>query len=332
MLNARNKKMIISKTPFRISFAGGGTDLPSFYRKEQGAVTSTAIDRFMYVLMHSHFEKDQIRLAYTKTEIVNSVHELQHELIREAMKLTGVTEGVEIATIADVPAGTGLGSSSSLTVGALNALYAYRSKHVSEERLADEACRIEIDIVKEPIGKQDQYIAAYGGLKHFVFNPDDTVDVQPIICSKSTMRELDDNLLMFYTGKSRRAFEILKTQSANTEKKLSDLIQLRELAFKVRDALVSNDLASFGQLLHKGWLIKKNLTPMTSNELIDRQYELAMKAGALGGKLLGAGGGGFLMFYVPQEKQENVRNALCELREEKFRFHPAGSRITHIGD
>lgn len=324
--------MIISKTPFRISFAGGGTDIPSFYRHEAGAVISATINKFMYVFVHNHFEKSKIRLAYTQTEIVDSVHELQHELVREAMKLAHVIEGVEIATIADIPAGTGLGSSSSLTVGALNALYTYKSQHISEERLAREACKIEIDIVKEPIGKQDQYIAAYGGLKHFCFNPDETVDVKPIICSKSTMTQLENNLLMFYTGKSRQAYEILRKQSANTQKKFSDLVQLKELAFKVRDALNNNDLTSFGELLKAGWLIKKNLTSITSNEFIDKYYDLAIKAGALGGKLLGAGGGGFLLFYAPEEKHDSVRKALNDLREEHFKFQPTGSRITHIGD
>lgn len=323
--------MIISRTPFRISFAGGGTDLPAFYRKENGAVTSTAINKYMYVTINKRFD-GTIRVSYTKTEIANSVDEIKHELVREALKMTCVEGGVEVTTMADIPAGTGLGSSSSLTVGLLNALYAYQGKFVSAERLAKEACKIEIDIVKEPIGKQDQYIAAYGGLQHIRFNKDEGVFVDPVICNNSTKETLSQNLMLFFTGITRSANTILSEQNKKTEINIGVLRKIRVLSEKINDSLTKNNLIEFGKLLDEGWQLKKKLASGITNELIENCYNKALKAGALGGKLLGAGGGGFILLYCEKEKQDKVRKALSSLKETKFSFEPQGSKIIYVGE
>lgn len=326
--------MIISRTPFRVSFAGGGTDLPAFYMKEPGCVTSTTINKYMYITIHRSFD-NSILLKYSRTENVKNVDELIHTRVREAMKMTGVLKGVEITSVADIPAGTGLGSSCSFTVGILNALYAYKDMHVSAERLAKEACDIEIGILKEPIGKQDQYAAAYGGLQHIQFNPDGSVFHNLIICKKSIRRELDNNLLMFYTGMTRSASAILKKQSKNTKtdkNKFGFLVKMRDLARDLRDVLSKNDLTSFGEILHKGWMLKKQVAGGISNPVIDKYYNDARKAGALGGKILGAGGGGFLLLYVEEPNQEKVRDALFDLREMPFELEPQGSKIIYVSD
>ncbi|HHE48338.1 MAG TPA: GHMP kinase [Candidatus Acetothermia bacterium] len=322
--------MIISKTPFRISFLGGGTDLPAHYRRAGGAVLSTTIDKYMYVAVNPRFE-DTLRVAYTRTEIVESLDELQHELVREALRLVGVKKGVEVVTIADVPAGTGLGSSSSLTVGLLHALYAYTGKFVSRERLAREACEIEIERLGHPIGKQDQYAAAYGGLNFIRFNPDETVFVEPVICSPEVKKELFDSLLIFYTGLRRSSGSILWEQARRAEEKHGVLVRLSELAEAGREAVGRGDLESFGLLLHEGWQLKRTLASGISRPEIDAWYETARAAGALGGKILGAGGGGFLLLFCPVERKEAVRLRLSQfgLREFQVAYEPQGSRIIY---
>jgi len=323
--------MIISRTPLRISFAGGGSDLSAYYSRRPGAVTSTAITKYMYVTVNKRFD-DSIRVSYTHTEIVDNMDDLEHELVRESMKMTGVETGVEITTISDVPARTGLGSSSSLTVGLLNALYAYKGVYASPKRLAEEACRIEIDILKEPIGKQDQYIAAYGGLQHIRFNPDESVFVDPVICSPEVRRNLDENLLIFYLGMKSEGHDILRKQTKNTAQKLHVLDEMVGIAGKIKTTLSEGDLEEFGALLHRGWVLKRGLAEGITNTQIDKIYDKARACGALGGKVLGEGGGGFLLLYCPHGKQGNLRKVLGDLREYHFNFDAQGSKIIYIED
>ena len=324
--------MIITRTPFRVSFVGGGTDLADFYRVEPGAVVSTAINKYMYIVVNRRFD-DTIRVSYSKTEIAKDVEEIRHPIVREALKLVGLTGGIEIVSIADIPAGTGLGSSSSFTVGLLNALYAYNGALKSAEELAREACHIEIDILGEPIGKQDQYIAAYGGLRYIQFNPDETVFTEPIIYAQESKDELNRNLLLFYTGDTREARSILEQQKISTSQhdKVETLKKMHDLAFELRNYLNSNSSPDIlAEFLHKGWLLKRQLTSGISNNKIDEYYEKAFNAGALGGKVLGAGGGGFLLFYCPGERQPKVREALSGLTLTKFSFEPEGSKIIYV--
>lgn len=326
--------MIISRTPFRVSFVGGGTDLREFYAKTYGAVTSTAIDKYMYVTVNrvsSYFDY-KIRVSYSKTELVKRVKDVRHPIVREALTLMGLDGGLEIHSMADIPSQTGLGSSSSFTVGLLNALHAFKGEHASAEQLAQEACNIEIEILKEPIGKQDQYIAAYGGLKHIRFNPDETVYVDPIICSPDTREALFANLMMFFTGWSRPASSILSKQKKATEDKIGVLTKMRDLTKDLNTVLTSGkDLDRFGCILHENWILKRELVGGISNTGIDEYYERACDAGALGGKLLGAGGGGFLLFYVEKQNQDRVRKALGELMEVDVNFEPQGSKIIYVG-
>jgi D-glycero-alpha-D-manno-heptose-7-phosphate kinase len=324
--------MIITRTPFRISFVGGGTDLPEFYRVTPGAVVSTAINKYMYVVVNQRFT-DAIRVSfYSKTEIVDTVDEIQHPIVREALKLVGISKGIEIASIADVHAGAGLGSSSSFAVGLLNALYAYNGTLKSAEELAREACHIEIDILGEPIGKQDQYITAYGGFRYLQFNSDETVFTEPIIWPKENTAQLAQNLLLLYTGNVREASHILAEQKENTRQgsKMDSLEKLRDMAFELKKQLNNNASPSImGEYLHKGWLLKKQLANNISSDQIDGHYEKALNAGALGGKVSGAGGGGFLLVYCPKEKQPRVTESLG-LRELKFSFEPEGSKIIYV--
>ena len=323
--------MIISRTPLRISFVGGGTDLRAFYRKEPGAVISTAINKYMYVTVNKKFD-DKIRLSYTRTEMVDNVNEIKHELVREAMKLTGVTSGVEITTMADIPAaGTGLGSSSSLTVGALNAFYTRQGKHKRSSFLAREACRIEIDIVREPIGKQDQHIVAYGGLNYIEFRPDEGVIVSPLSYHQETKDRLEKRLMLFYTGLTRKANTILNEQQARTEEKFETLKKMKEIALELKNCTNEEYLLDhFGDFLHRNWELKKGLVTSINNPQIDVYYQKALKAGAEGGKILGAGGGGFLLLYCKERRQNEVRQALKELRETPFSFEPQGSKIVYL--
>jgi D-glycero-alpha-D-manno-heptose-7-phosphate kinase len=325
--------MIITRTPLRVSFAGGGTDLRAFYGRERGAVLSTAIDKYIYITVNPKFDH-RIRASYSVTEIVDRPDQLKHELIREALRLAGVEGGVEITSISDVPSqGTGLGSSSSYTVGLLHALYAFTGRFANAERLAAEACRIEIEICGKPIGKQDQYIAAYGGLQHIQFNPDESVFVDPIPCAPGLRARLQESLLMLYTGTTRSANDVLREQRRGTEAggaTADGLRKLRDLADQLRDALCAGQLDGFGEILDAGWRLKRELAPGITNADIDRWYDRARAAGAIGGKLLGAGGGGFLLLHAHPERHDDIRRALPELRPMPFRFEPQGSKIIFI--
>lgn len=326
--------MIITQAPYRISFAGGGTDLPAFCRDEPGAVISTAIDRHMYVTVGERFD-DSIRVAYSKTEIVNAPSELKHSLIREALDLTGLDRSLEISTIGDVPAGTGMGSSSALTVGLLAALYAHQGRITSQEELASQACEIEIDRLGSPIGRQDQYISAYGGLQYIRFNTDQSVDVEPVPCSRKTLRALEERLLLFYTGGTRDANSILKQQSGATASKLDVLRRMRDLAGEMRDALMQPDASNldhFAELLHEGWELKRSVVDSISNGLVDEWYSKAREAGAGGGKLLGAGGGGFMLVMAAPDRHEAIRAALAHPKELPVSFDPRGARVIFIGN
>ena len=322
--------MIISQTPFRVSFAGGGTDLPAFYRTEFGAVLSVTVDHHMYVTIHRRFEPT-IRVGYSRTETAATIDEVRHDLVREAMRLTEVDEPLEITTVADVPAGTGMGSSSSLTAGLLNALHAFRGQVVSRPKLAEEACRIEIDILQKPIGRQDQYAAVFGGLNYIRFNPDGTVDVEPVPCKPETLDELERRTLLLYTGQTRDANEILEQQSKGTADRVTVLRRMRDLADEMRKSLAGGgDLDGFATLLHEGWELKKSLGFGISFEQVDQWYDAARKNGATGGKLLGAGGGGFLLLMAPPWRHRAIREALGRPRELPFRIARHGSRIIFI--
>jgi D-glycero-alpha-D-manno-heptose-7-phosphate kinase len=325
--------VIISRTPLRISFVGGGSDLAAFYRHAPGAVVSTTIDQYIYITVNAKFDR-QIRASYSITEIVDSIDQLKHQLIRESLRLVGCQQGLEITSISDIPSqGTGLGSSSTYTVGLLNALYAHNGRFAGAERLAREACSIEIERCGAPIGKQDQYIAAFGGLQFIQFNPDETVYVDPIICSPRTKQQLERRLLMLYTGNTRQTGDILREQQANTERdeaRRASLARMVELAHALRAALIADDLAAFGELLHEGWVRKRELASGISSPQIDGWYARARAAGAAGGKILGAGGGGFLLLYAPEERHEAIVAALPELRPTPVRFEPQGSKIIYV--
>jgi D-glycero-alpha-D-manno-heptose-7-phosphate kinase len=327
--------MIITRTPLRISFCGGGTDLPSFYRLEQGEVVSSALNKYVYITINrlSPYFENRILLKYSDSELVDSVEDIRHPIIREAMKLTGVIDSVEIASMADIPAGTGLGSSSTYAVGLLHALHAFKGEYVSASQLAQEACEIEIERLHDPIGKQDQYIAAYGGFCYIRFNQDESVYVDPIVCSAATRETLQDNLMIFYTGVTRRSTDILRVQNDCTESKIEVLRKMKQLCGGLLDVVrEGRSLNQFGDILHQSWLHKKTLVNAITNDSIDEYYEKAMNAGALGGKILGAGGGGFLLFYVEPQNQVRVRRSLVELQELPFRFEPQGSKVIYISD
>jgi len=325
--------VIISRTPLRVSFAGGGSDLAAFYEHEPGAVVSTAINKYIYININQKFDR-KIRASYAITEIVDGVSELRHELIREALKLVGPDGGIEITSISDIPSqGTGLGSSSTYTVGLLNALYAYTGRRAGAQRLAAEACEIEIARCGKPIGKQDQYIAAFGGFQYIQFNPDQSVFVDPIICAATTKQQLQSRLLLLYTGLVRSADDVLREQQINTQtdqERRQALRAMTQLAQDLSKALSHDDLDSFGEILHEGWVRKRSLASKISNSAIDDWYERARRHGASGGKLLGAGGGGFLLLYAPSERHPAIRAALSELRAVPFRFEPQGSKIIYV--
>lgn len=319
--------MIITKTPLRISFVGGGSDLRDFYYISDGKVISSAIDKYIYVIVKERFD-DKIYLNYSRKEIVNSVDEVEHDLVREAMKIAGIDKGVEITTLADIPSeGSGLGSSSSVLVGLLHAFYAYKGEAVTNERLAAESCKIEIDILKRPIGKQDQYAAAYGGINKITFRKNDTVEVQKIKMNDQQYRKFGSNLFLFYTDKTRDASEILSSQKANTKNNLEVLKKMVDLVDIFEEDLIEENYDQLGRLLHKNWQYKKELSIKISNGDIENMYRTALDAGAVGGKISGAGGGGFLLLYVPIESQNKVRQALSGYRELPFFLEKYGSQI-----
>ena len=325
--------MIISQTPLRVSFLGGGSDLPSYYRRNGGAVLSVAIDQSVYVTVSRKFD-NAVRVSYSRTEEVAHASEVEHPLVRESLALLGIEGGIEITSVADIPArGTGLGSSSSFTVGLLNALHAYGGRHATADRLAEESCLVEIDRCAEPIGKQDQYAAAFGGFNFIRFHPNDTVEVTKMVCSQSLVAELQSRLIFFYTGVTRSASSLLRQQSADVaiggakSDATSHLAKLAEQAFS---ELCSGELEHLGLMLHEAWQSKKKIADGISNGLIDQAYDAAIRAGAEGGKLLGAGGGGFLMFLAAPERHDCIRQSLQPMRETRFRFVPYGSRIIFV--
>ncbi len=318
-----------------MSFVGGGTDLPSFYRKFGGAVVSTAINKFVYITLNEKFDH-RIRVSYSRTEEADTVAELQHPLVRESMKLLKVEGGIEVTSVADIPSkGSGLGSSSAFTVGLLHVLHAYSGRYASAEQLAREGCTIEIDRCAEPIGKQDQYAAAFGGFNFIEFNPDDSVLVQPILCKRETLLQLQQNIVMFYTGISRSASAVLKNQQEVVESsapKQKMLRQMAGLARQLKEQLQQNNVDAFGEIIHEGWELKRSITDEISSSEIDDWYSAARQAGAIGGKLLGAGSGGFLMFYAPREKHDAIAASLKNLRRIPVSFEPQGSRIIFVHD
>ena len=319
--------MIISQTPLRVSFAGGGTDFHRYYREHEGAVVSSAIDKYVYVVVVPRFD-ELIIVNYTKKETVENVRDLKHELVREALLRTGVENGVEITTLADVPSeGSGLGSSSTVTVGLLHALYAYKGKLVTAEQLAREACEIEIEICGKPIGKQDQYIAAYGGICQFTFRKDETVDVKPFRRSPELFHGLSRNIMLFYTGRTRKAGNILAVQDQRTDVNLEQLHCLKALAMRTAEALDRMRLWEVGRVLNDGWQLKRQLAEGISNPDIEEMYDLALSAGAAGGKICGAGGGGFLLLYCDPAHHKAVRKAMEAYRELPIALDPDGSKI-----
>ncbi len=319
--------MIITQTPLRISFVGGGSDFRDFYKNHGGAVMCTAIDKYIYVILKSRFD-DNIRLGYSTTELVDHIDQLRHELVRESMRLVGIDRRIEISTMADIPStGSGLGSSSSVTVGLLNALYAYRGDNQTAATLAREAARIEIDVLGKPIGKQDQYAAAYGNLRRVTFNPDDSVDVKIVEIAPDIKRALNDSLMLFYTGYAREASYVLSEQKSNTLDNSRTLAQMVSMVDEMESYLLAGKLDEFGRCLHQGWELKKSLASKISNSVIDSLYQRAIEAGALGGKIAGAGGGGFLLLYCSHEKQNCVRKALSDLHELPFSFELDGSKV-----
>jgi D-glycero-alpha-D-manno-heptose-7-phosphate kinase len=319
--------MIIVQTPLRISLFGGGTDFPSFFKSEGGCVLTTAIDKYIFVTIKKRFD-DKLRIGYTRTEIVDSVDEIQHELIRESLRKTNIVSGIEMTTIGDIPeAGSGLGSSSTVTVGALQAMYTYNGEIVSAERLAKEACEIEIETLNRPIGIQDQYIAAYGGFRLMEFHADGNVTTQPVNLEDKHCRRLNESLLLFYTGMTRKSAAILEEQKMNISQRLSLLRQLKKMAYDARDELVCGNLNAIGEMLHESWTLKKELASQISNNTIDDMYIAARNAGAIGGKISGAGGGGFLLLFCPYEKQDSVREALVGLQELPFSLEQDGTKV-----
>lgn len=319
--------MIITQTPLRIGLLGGGTDLPSYYLEHGGRVLNCAIDKYIYVIVKQRFD-DEIYVNYSKKEIVSRVADIEHELVREAMLMTGVTGGVEITTLADIPSsGSGLGSSSAVTVGLLHALYAYTGRQVSAEELAEGACRIEIERCGKPIGKQDQYIAALGGICDLRFGPGEDVSHEELGLSASERVALQQQMMLFYTGITRRADNILAEQNANVSATLPQLHLLRDLAGFAVKRLCSGDVDAIGPALRESWEAKRKLASGVSNSQVDGAVTRALEAGASGVKLTGAGGGGFLVVLCPMERQRAVRESLADMRELPIRLERSGSRV-----
>lgn len=327
--------MIISKTPVRISFFGGGTDYPEYFNEFGGCVLSTTIDKYVYVTINSigGLMDEKYRIAYKKVELCNTIDEIQHPSVRETLRYMGIDEGLDINIFSDLPARTGLGSSSSFTVGLLNGLYAYQGKIKSQIEYAKEAIKIEKEILQENVGVQDQLAAAVGGLNYMKLEKDN-ISVNPIVISTERKKELDDNLLLYYTGISRFATEVLKEQVAKTKEK-KVLVELKDIYDMVQTGMniLSNSnisLTEFGKLLHETWIAKKKLSTAISNTEIDSMYDKAVQSGAMGGKLLGAGGGGFLLFYVEREKQDIFRKKMSNFIEIPFSFENEGTRVIYM--
>jgi D-glycero-alpha-D-manno-heptose-7-phosphate kinase len=322
--------MIMTRTPLRISLGGGGTDLPSYYSRFGGFVVSAAINRYIYITLHRTFRKNFI-IKYSQLETVDHLADIHHPIIREAFRLHGLEPYLEMVSMADIPAGTGLGSSGSFNVGLLRAIYAFKREHITAQTLAEEACHIELDLLKEPIGKQDQYIAAFGGLTCMDYAKDGQVAVSPLRIPREALHDLEDNLLMFFTGYSRSASAVLADQKARTEKDDGAMIEnlhfTKELGFSVRKALESGNTEEFARLMHQHWLHKKKRSSAITNDQISAWYEAGLANGALGGKLIGAGGGGFLLFYA--QDRNALRKAMSQhgLMEVRFNFDMEGSKV-----
>jgi D-glycero-alpha-D-manno-heptose-7-phosphate kinase len=319
--------MIITQTPLRIGLVGGGTDLPAYYTEHGGRVLNAALDKYIYVIVKQRFD-DEIYVNYSRKEIVSQVEDLEHELVREAMLMTGVKRGVEITTLADIPSsGSGLGSSSAVTVGLLHALFAYQGRQVSAEELAERACEIEIDRCGKPIGKQDQYIAALGGIRDLRFGPGDGVSAEELDISAAQRRALQQQIMLFYTGITRSANSILAEQNANVAATRPQLHLLRDLAGFAAERLRSGDVDAVGSAMRQSWEAKRKLASGVSNGQIDQAVEAALDAGATGAKLTGAGGGGFLLVICPMERQRAVRDSLASMREFPVKLDHLGSRV-----
>jgi D-glycero-alpha-D-manno-heptose-7-phosphate kinase len=324
--------MIVSRAPVRFSLGGGGTDLPSYAREHGGFVVAAAVDKFVFVCVARRFSPT-IRLAYSESEIVDSVDQIKHRIFRAALQTTGLTSGLELHSLADVPANTGLGSSSSFTVALLNGLHAFKREFVPAEQLAREACRLEIDLLKEPIGKQDQYIAAYGGISAMHFHPDGSVEVERLPLRDEVLDELESNLVIYYSGIERSASSVLKEQAKTIVENKDDAVQrmhrIKELGHETKRILLSGEVDKYGDMLHEHWTNKRKLASNMADSTIDEHYEAARKAGAIGGKLMGAGGGGFFMFYVRAADRRRLHDVLAArgLRPMRFRFDFDGARI-----
>ena len=319
--------MIVSKTPFRMSFAGGGSDLPAFYREETGAVLSTTIDKYMYIAVNQKFD-ERIRIGYSRTEEVETVQQIEHPLVRHALEVAGIDGGIEITSMADIPSrGTGLGSSSSYTVGLLNALFAYKNTYASKEMLARLACEIEITRCGDPVGKQDQYAAAYGGLNLIRLHPDESVSVDPVICKPDVLTELEASTLVFYTGAARAAAAVMAQQQANVGRHRPLLRRMAQLAGELKKELESSRLDAGGAILDENWQLKRQMADSVSTPQIDEWYAAGLSAGALGGKLLGAGRGGFLMFFAPPDRHVRITRTLSGLKPVQFRFDRTGTQV-----
>lgn len=319
--------MIIVQTPLRVSYFGGGTDFKDYYLQHGGCVLSTSIDKYIFVTIKSRFDK-KLRVGWTRTEMVDSVSEIQHELIRESLNITGIHEGIEITTMGDIPSqGSGLGSSSTVTVGSLHAMHSLKGDLVSAKELAEQACEIELNVLGKPIGVQDQYIAAYGGLRVFNFCQTGQVTEEKVLLDPITERRLSTNTLLFFTGVTRKADNILEEQKQNIGDRLEILSEMKKLVSVARAELENGNPHAIGELLHTGWELKKQMASKVSNPELDEMYSTARKAGAIGGKISGAGGGGFLLLYCPQDKQESVRSALSRLQELNINLEPDGSKV-----
>lgn len=324
--------MIITRTPFRISLCGGGSDLPAYYEKNGGCVISTTINKYMYITSHPSFDKKTTVLRYSKTETVHNVDEIEHPYFKQCLKDEGL-EGLEITSIADVPQGTGLGSSSSFTVGLIKNLKCHKREYISDADVAEAACELEINKLGNPIGKQDQYAAAFGGLNFYQFNKDGSVDVEPVLLSHDKFKQLEKNLIMLYVGGEHSASAILKEQSknmVNAKEKEEGQKKIVELTHKLKYELEHNNIDAVGTTLDENWKIKKTLANGISNPEFDKWYEKALGAGATGGKILGAGGSGFFLFYVPEEAQKKFREEMKELPELDFKFDHQGTTVIFI--
>lgn len=324
--------MIITRTPFRLPLGGGGTDLPSYYTKRGGFFISSALNKYVHITVNPRFEEDSIRVSYSMTEIVGDSGELKHPIVKEALDVVGIKKGLEIVSVADAPAATGLGSSGSFSVGLLRALHAYLREERTSQYVAEEACNIAINRLREPSGKQDEYVAAFGGIRAYTIDTDGEVKVEPIRLSTNTLAELEANVMMFYTGITRSSTSVLSKQKGAIEKGegLAKMDRIKKIGYRIRDAIAAGDLTKFGELLDEHWKVKRDVTSAMSNTKIDKWYNVAKRNGAIGLKVIGAGGGGFLMIYA-ENGRSKLRAAMSEegLVEHRFHFEPEGSKIIY---